>query len=95
VSDAARGSDGWVEKMIRVSSGQVGPLFTSLRALSHPYSVAAAVTLAVNDHILKGLAPGWLTGKLSDFAGLFFFPYLLTLVSPWSAYPALISSALD
>lgn len=35
--------------------------------------------LAVNDHLLKGagVLPGWLTGKLSDFAGLFFFPLLL------------------
>ncbi len=38
--------------------------------------VLAAVVLAINDHLLKGsgLLPGWLTGKLSDFAGLFFFP---------------------
>ena len=36
--------------------------------------------LAVNDHVLKGagLVPGWVTGKLSDLAGLFFFPLLLT-----------------
>jgi len=38
--------------------------------------------LLVNDHILKPApwAPGWLTGKLSDVAGLFFFPRLLTLI---------------
>ena len=35
--------------------------------------------LALNDHVLKGadLLPSWLTGKLSDFAGLLFFPLLL------------------
>jgi len=35
--------------------------------------------LAVNDHLLKGagLLPGAVTGKLSDAAGLFFFPLLL------------------
>jgi len=35
--------------------------------------------LALNDHVLKGadVLPGWLTGKLSDFAGLLFFPLLL------------------
>lgn len=51
----------------------------SLRALTHPWSLGAVLTLLVNDHVLKGLAPGWITGKLSDFAGLFFFPFLLTL----------------
>lgn len=36
--------------------------------------------LAINDHLLKGSGwmPGWLTGKLSDFAGLVFFPLLAT-----------------
>ncbi len=46
--------------------------------LLHPAALAAMVVLALNDHLLKGRAPGWLTGKLSDFAGLLFFPLLLT-----------------
>ncbi len=33
--------------------------------------------LVVNDHLLKATIPGWWTGKLSDFAGLAFFPLLL------------------
>jgi hypothetical protein len=33
--------------------------------------------LLLNDHLLKSAAPGWLTGKLSDVAGLVFFPLLL------------------
>jgi len=47
--------------------------------LCHPLPLAAVLVLAVNDHLLKGsdLLPGWLTGKLSDVAGLFFFPLLL------------------
>src|SRR4051812_3923935 len=50
--------------------------------LVHPAPLAAVLVLAVNDHLLKGsgLLPGWLTGKLSDFAGLFFFPVLLAAV---------------
>jgi len=42
----------------------------------------ALIVLGVNDHVLKGagLLPGALTGKLSDFAGLFFFPLLLVTV---------------
>lgn len=49
------------------------------RALAHPLWVAALVVLIVNDHYLKtaGVLPGWLTGKLSDFAGLFVAPALL------------------
>jgi hypothetical protein len=33
--------------------------------------------LVLNDHWLKVASPSVLTGKLSDFAGLFFFPFLL------------------
>jgi hypothetical protein len=50
---------------------------TGLRALKHPFTLTAIVILLVNDHILKTAAPSFLTGKLSDFAGLFFFPILL------------------
>ena len=35
--------------------------------------------LGLNDHFLKFISPGFLTGKLSDFAGLVFFPLLLEL----------------
>jgi hypothetical protein len=46
----------------------------------HPLPLLALTALAINDHLLKGahLLPMWLTGKISDFAGLFFFPLLLT-----------------
>ena len=47
------------------------------RALQHPVALAALVLLVVNDHILKAASPGWLTGKLSDVAGLVFFPLLV------------------
>jgi len=51
--------------------------------LVHPRMLAAVALLALNDHVLKGsgLLPGWLTGKLSDVAGLFFFPVLLVVVA--------------
>jgi hypothetical protein len=47
--------------------------------LAHPLPLAAVGLLALNDHVLKGarVLPGAVTGKLSDFAGLFFFPLLL------------------
>ncbi len=51
-----------------------------LGELVQPLPLAAMAVLALNDHVLKasGLLPEWLTGKLSDFAGLFFFPLLCT-----------------
>jgi len=51
--------------------------------LVRPLPVVALVVLVVNDHALKGsgLLPSVVTGKLSDFAGLFFFPLLLVTLS--------------
>lgn len=50
--------------------------------LCHPLVFVAVVVCAVNDHLLKGsgIIPGAITGKLSDFAGLFFFPILLAVL---------------
>jgi hypothetical protein len=39
--------------------------------------VLAVAVLLLNDHVLKQVRPGLLTGKLSDVAGLVFFPLLL------------------
>ena len=51
--------------------------------LLHPLALAAIALLVVNDHVLKAHYPGWLTGKLSDVAGLVFFPLLLrALLAP-------------
>ncbi len=49
----------------------------SLHCLQHPFAILSIVVLLLNDHILKVVSPSWLTGKLSDFAGLFFFPFLV------------------
>jgi hypothetical protein len=46
-------------------------------ALLHPLAIAALVLLILNDHVLKVLAPGPLTGKLSDLAGLVVLPLLI------------------
>jgi len=45
--------------------------------LLHPVPLAAVALLILNDHVLKMRWPGWVTGKLSDVAGLVFFPLLL------------------
>lgn len=49
------------------------------REFARPWPLLALVVLVVNDHLGKGsgVLPAWLTGKLSDLAGLFFFPILL------------------
>jgi len=41
--------------------------------LLHPAVLAAIALFVVNDHVFKPAHPGWLTGKLSDVAGLVFF----------------------
>jgi hypothetical protein len=46
-------------------------------ALLHPLAIGAVAVLVVNDHLLKAAYPGLVTGKLSDVAGLVFFPLLL------------------
>ena len=45
--------------------------------LLHPVSLIALGLLLVNDHVLKAVWPGALTGKLSDVAGLVLFPILV------------------
>jgi hypothetical protein len=50
-----------------------------LACLTHPTSLAAIAVLLINDHLLKPHFPSMLTGKLSDFAGLYFFPFLLAV----------------
>jgi hypothetical protein len=60
----------------------------------------ALVLLVANDHWLKHsqLAPGWLTGKLSDFAGLIVAPVLLAMLvqarSPRSRLACIAAVAL-
>ncbi|MER7503693.1 hypothetical protein AB0L05_15230 [Nonomuraea pusilla] len=48
--------------------------------LCHPATLAAVIVLLVNDHLLKAVWPGFLTGKLSDVAGLVVAPPLVALL---------------
>ena len=38
--------------------------------LGRPWFFVAVVVLALNDHVFKSAWPGWVTGKLSDVAGV-------------------------
>jgi hypothetical protein len=68
----------------RLLAGEDGPGARALPAgeLLHPLPLAALALLVVNDHALKAWAAGTelaaVTGKLSDVAGLLFFPLLVT-----------------
>lgn len=50
-------------------------VFTCL--LTHPLALGGIALLAFNDLVLQRITPGWLTGKLGDFAWFLFAPYLL------------------
>jgi hypothetical protein len=69
-----------------------------LRPLAHPVWWAALAVMLVNDNLLKGTgrAPGWLTGKLSDFAFLIVAPVLLGALLPraWARRRALACAAV-
>jgi hypothetical protein len=60
------------------------PARFDLTPLVHPLWWAALGLLVVNDDLLKGrgIAPGWLTGKLSDFAFLVVAPVLFAAMLP-------------
>ncbi|NUO47458.1 MAG: hypothetical protein HOV80_01235 [Polyangiaceae bacterium] len=62
------------------------------RVLVHPFWLASLALLVINDHLLKGsgLLPGWVTGKLSDFAGLFVAPALLGVLTRVKSRHALV-----
>ncbi|WP_199523928.1 hypothetical protein [Micromonospora craterilacus] len=85
---ASRKYDGGVD---RSPKGLIDPF---LAWLIHPVTVAATVLLILNDHVLKAAYPGWLTGKLSDVAGLVMAPPLAALVlASCCALPALRRAA--
>ncbi len=55
----------------------------------HPVALVALVVPVVNDWVLKpSSAPAWLTGKLSDVAGLVFAPLVLTALVDLALYAA-------
>jgi hypothetical protein len=65
--------------------------------LGRPILLLAVLGLALNDHVLKGLAPGHpITGKLSDVTGLFAAPLvawaLLDLLAPGRATSAALTA---
>ena len=62
------------------------------RALGSAPVVGSIALMLANDHFLKwsGLLPGLVTGKLSDFAFLFFAPIVLAALTRARTLPALL-----
>lgn len=54
--------------------------FKPIHFFIHPWPLLAVALTALNDHYLKAHFANWLTGKISDFAGLFYFPLFLAAV---------------
>lgn len=54
-------------------------LLKSLNLLCHPLTLTAIFILLVNDHVLRQVWPSWGTGKIGDFAWLFFAPFAVAV----------------
>lgn len=62
------------------------------QALAHPAWLLALVVLILNDHFFKLLPePTWLTGKISDFAGMIVAPWLLAALAGARTRRALVA----
>lgn len=57
-------------------------------------TIAAVLSMVLNDHLLKGsgVVPGIFTGKLSDFAFLFFAPLVLVYLTRARSTPAVAAA---
>lgn len=64
------------------------------RRLGDPKLLLAVLVLFLNDHVLKFAWPGLITGKLSDFAGVFAFVWCSMVFSPARLRSVCIAVAL-
>jgi hypothetical protein len=55
----------------------------ALTLLAHPLSLGAMALLLLNDQLPRRLWPSWWTGKLGDFAWLFFIPFACAVLFAW------------
>ena len=56
--------------------------------LTHPFVLFALLLTFANDHFFKTQFSNLLTGKISDFSGLFYFPFFLYGVFAFLRHPA-------
>ncbi|MBD1366894.1 hypothetical protein IDJ77_23995 [Mucilaginibacter sp. ZT4R22] len=67
---------------------------TDKQKLGNPYFIGAVATLLINDWYLKQAYHNQLTGKLSDFSGLFAFPFFLSALLPRRAVSIYLATLL-
>jgi hypothetical protein len=89
-----------VERLRRALRGNDLPIGEAL----HPVALVAVVVLVVNDWVLKPRFHGFVTGKLSDVAGLVFAPVLLSALiglglrvlrrNPWLTHRRLVACCI-
>ena len=65
-----------------------------LSILTTPLFLSSLLILILNDHVFKAFFPCWLTGKVSDFAGLFAFAITLYAILPKHKRTSLFLGAL-
>jgi hypothetical protein len=71
--------------MLRLLPPSQNPTQQSSAAVAHllsPIYMGAIAGLLLNDHVLKQSVPGLITGKLSDFLGLFALAVFLSVMLP-------------
>jgi hypothetical protein len=67
----------------------------SKQKLTHPVFIASVILLIINDWFLKASFHNACTGKISDFAGLFAFPFFLSaLVPQWKKTLHILTAVL-
>ncbi len=59
----------------------------SFSYLRHPLVLLSLLLTFVNDQYVKYAFPGLIAGKISDFAGLFYFPFFLYAVVVFVCHP--------
>jgi hypothetical protein len=57
-------------------------MLNSKQKLAHPVFIASVLLLIINDWFLRAIFHNVYTGKISDFAGLFAFPFFLSALLP-------------
>lgn len=71
-----------IEEGLPQKLNESGGSFRRLDSLCSAWFIAALALLLLNDYYLKGAYHNWITGKLSDFAGLFVLSVFLVAIWP-------------
>lgn len=78
--ERSRRRDGSIEQTREVVHDVITRSRTPGDLLLHPVAIVALALVILNDRLLKVSYPGGLSGKLSDVAGLVYFPLFLVSV---------------